>query len=112
MLISGVLVQENIDIKPYRVDHEWYIAHYPSDHYKQRYYDVPRYAFPQPLKIPYVKNKMSGKAAPKVNFKYVDPVPIEDRRCRVLKQIFYSTNITNYYSVLDWCYVVSSTCIK
>ncbi|XP_046419797.1 protein phosphatase 1 regulatory subunit 37 homolog [Neodiprion fabricii] len=84
MLVSGVLVQENIDVKPYRVDHESYLAHYPSDHYKQRYYDVPCYSHPQPLQIPYVKNKFSGKAVPKVHFKYVDPVPIEDRKYPVL----------------------------
>ncbi|XP_068991530.1 leucine-rich repeat-containing protein 34 [Neodiprion pinetum] len=84
MLVSGVLVQENIDVQPYRVDHESYLAHYPSDHYKQRYYDVPCYSHPQPLQIPYVKNKFSGKAVPKVHFKYVDPVPIEDRKYPVL----------------------------
>ncbi|XP_048505041.1 uncharacterized protein LOC105686975 [Athalia rosae] len=85
MLVSGVLVQENIDVKPYAKDHKWNLAYYPSDHYKQRYYNVPRYAFPQPLKIPYVENKMAGKAAPKVNFKYVDPVPLEERRPKVQK---------------------------
>lgn len=30
MLISRVLVQENLDIQPYQVDDKWYIAQYPG----------------------------------------------------------------------------------
>ncbi|XP_023288166.1 uncharacterized protein LOC105704107 [Orussus abietinus] len=85
MLVSGVLQQENLDVKPYKVDTKWYFAHYPADRYKHLYYEVPDYGFPQPLKLPYIKNKFKGMAKPKVNFKYVAPVPIQRRRSKLQK---------------------------
>ncbi|KAH0550681.1 hypothetical protein KQX54_020511 [Cotesia glomerata] len=42
ILESGVLEQDNLDVKPYKVDGKFYAAHYPADHYKQRYYNVPQ----------------------------------------------------------------------
>ncbi|CAD6237089.1 GSCOCG00002134001-RA-CDS [Cotesia congregata] len=40
ILKSGVLELDNLDVKPYKVDGKFYAAHYPADHYKQRYYNV------------------------------------------------------------------------
>ncbi|XP_033210485.1 uncharacterized protein LOC117168790 isoform X2 [Belonocnema kinseyi] len=85
MLLSGVLVQENLDLKPYKVDGELNFAHYPADHYKQRYYNVPSYSYPKPLRIPFIKNVFKGMEKPKVNFKYVDPVPTVSRRSKIDK---------------------------
>lgn len=88
MLLSGVLVQENIDLKPYKVDGELHFAHYPADHYKQRYYNVPLHSYPKPVRIPFIKNAFKGMEKPKVNFKYVDPVPIIHRRIKVHFSLF------------------------
>ncbi|XP_076684644.1 uncharacterized protein LOC143377350 isoform X2 [Andrena cerasifolii] len=41
MLVSQVLTQENIDVRPYRVDHKWYFARYQGDRYKKEYHDIP-----------------------------------------------------------------------
>lgn len=41
MLLSGVLVQENIDLKPYKVDDKYFVARYPIVDYKKRYFDEP-----------------------------------------------------------------------
>ncbi|XP_024943228.1 uncharacterized protein LOC107270067 isoform X2 [Cephus cinctus] len=83
MLMSGVLTQDNLDIIPYRIDGRLNLAFYPADHYKQRYYNVPVYGYPQPLRLPYICNAFKGKAMPKIRFKYFDPVPIERRRPRI-----------------------------
>lgn len=40
MLISQVLNQENIDVRPYRVDHRWYCARYEGDQCRKVFYDV------------------------------------------------------------------------
>ncbi|XP_017754461.1 PREDICTED: leucine-rich repeat-containing protein 34-like [Eufriesea mexicana] len=47
MLISQVFNQENIDIRPYRVDHTWYFARYKGDYHKREYYNVPYCLFSQ-----------------------------------------------------------------
>lgn len=41
MLTFQVLEQENIDVRPYRVDHKWYFARYEGSRCKKEYYDVP-----------------------------------------------------------------------
>lgn len=41
MLVSEVLTQENIDVRPYRVDHKWYFARYQGDRCKKEYHDIP-----------------------------------------------------------------------
>ncbi|KAG7197140.1 hypothetical protein KM043_007226 [Ampulex compressa] len=33
MLVSKVLMQEALDVKPYRINHEWYLAQYPAASY-------------------------------------------------------------------------------
>ena len=48
MLISEVLNQENIDVRPYKVDHWWYFAKYEGDRCKKKYHDVPYHLFSQP----------------------------------------------------------------
>lgn len=52
MLVSQVLSQESIDVRPYRVDHKWYFARYQGDHCKKEYYDVPYGLFSQKLSSP------------------------------------------------------------
>lgn len=52
MLISEVLNQENIDVRPYKVDHWWYFAKYEGDRCEKEYYDVSYHLFLQPPKIP------------------------------------------------------------
>ncbi|XP_043256279.1 leucine-rich repeat-containing protein 34-like [Colletes gigas] len=41
MLLSQVLNQENVDIRPYRVDHRWYLARYEGDCCRKEFYNVP-----------------------------------------------------------------------
>lgn len=48
MLISQVFNQENIDVRPYRVDHMWYFARYEGDNHKKEYYNVSYRLFSQP----------------------------------------------------------------
>ncbi|XP_076232891.1 uncharacterized protein LOC143178245 [Calliopsis andreniformis] len=47
MLESQVLNQENIDVKPYRIDHKWYFARYQDDRCKKEHYDIPYVLFSQ-----------------------------------------------------------------
>ncbi|CAK9818361.1 Leucine-rich repeat-containing protein 34 [Anthophora quadrimaculata] len=55
MLISQTLKQENIDVRPYRVDHRWYFAQYTVDFFKKEYVDVPYGLFSQVPKLPSIK---------------------------------------------------------
>nr|XP_034185128.1 uncharacterized protein LOC117606586 isoform X1 [Osmia lignaria]XP_034185129.1 uncharacterized protein LOC117606586 isoform X1 [Osmia lignaria]XP_034185130.1 uncharacterized protein LOC117606586 isoform X1 [Osmia lignaria]XP_034185131.1 uncharacterized protein LOC117606586 isoform X1 [Osmia lignaria]XP_034185132.1 uncharacterized protein LOC117606586 isoform X1 [Osmia lignaria]XP_034185133.1 uncharacterized protein LOC117606586 isoform X1 [Osmia lignaria]XP_034185134.1 uncharacterized prot len=41
MLMFQVLEQENIDVRPYRVDHKWYFARYEGSRCKKEYHDIP-----------------------------------------------------------------------
>ncbi|XP_076631810.1 uncharacterized protein LOC143346957 [Colletes latitarsis] len=40
MLLSQVLNQENVDIRPYRIDHRWYLARYEGDCCRKEFYNV------------------------------------------------------------------------
>ncbi|CAL7942400.1 unnamed protein product [Xylocopa violacea] len=40
MLISQVLEQENIDVRPYIVDHRWYFAKYEGDRCRNEYWNI------------------------------------------------------------------------
>ncbi|KAB0798060.1 hypothetical protein PPYR_09053 [Photinus pyralis] len=76
MLLSTVLVQEQIDVKLYTVDDVIYAAYYPSNHYKHRYYCVMDHGCPVELKIK--RNRMeSRKDLPhaKLNLHYYDRYP-------------------------------------
>ncbi|XP_017791103.1 PREDICTED: leucine-rich repeat-containing protein 34-like [Habropoda laboriosa] len=55
MLMSQVLQQENIDVRPYRVDHRWYFARYTGDCCKKGDVDVPYGLFSQMSKSPPVQ---------------------------------------------------------
>ncbi|XP_076757286.1 uncharacterized protein LOC143427239 [Xylocopa sonorina] len=48
MLISQVLEQENIDVRPYIVDHKWYFAKYEGDRCKNEYWNIPYKLFKKP----------------------------------------------------------------
>ncbi|KAK5646258.1 hypothetical protein RI129_004722 [Pyrocoelia pectoralis] len=76
MLLSTVLVQEQIDVKLYTVDEVIYAAYYPSNHYKHRYYCVMDHGCPVELKIKRNK-KVSGSSMPreKLNFHFYDRYP-------------------------------------
>ncbi|KAK0176639.1 hypothetical protein PV328_000756 [Microctonus aethiopoides] len=66
MLASGVLVQENLDVKPYEVDNKYYVAYYPANYYKQKYYN----AISQPMKI-YKQNNIHNEIkSSKITFTY------------------------------------------
>ncbi|XP_035741061.1 leucine-rich repeat-containing protein 34-like isoform X2 [Vespa mandarinia] len=40
ILLSKVLYQTNLDVKPYRVEDKWYCAQYPMDYSKEHFYDM------------------------------------------------------------------------
>ncbi|XP_060829948.1 uncharacterized protein LOC132914661 [Bombus pascuorum] len=48
MLISQVLDQKNIDVRPYKVDLWWHFARYEEDYCKKDYHDVPYHLSSQP----------------------------------------------------------------
>lgn len=76
MLQSGVLEQENIDVKLYTVDGILYSAYYPSDRYKHKYYCVMDHGCPIELRIK--RNKIDDEYAQpkaKVKFMYYERLP-------------------------------------
>lgn len=50
MLLSQVLNQENIDVRPYKVDHRWYFAKYEGDYYEKEN-NIPYYLSSQMQKL-------------------------------------------------------------
>ncbi|XP_076397601.1 ribonuclease inhibitor isoform X2 [Megachile rotundata] len=61
MLTFGILEQEKIDVRPYRVDHKWYFAKYEGHNYKKEYYDVPYGLFFKAPKTPAKKTRYNTK---------------------------------------------------
>ncbi|KAK9869878.1 hypothetical protein WA026_003600 [Henosepilachna vigintioctopunctata] len=55
MILSRVLHQRYIDTKLYEVDGQLQAAFYPTNHFKQQYYSVMKYGYPEFLKIKYHK---------------------------------------------------------
>lgn len=79
MLASGVLVQENLDVKPYEVDNKYYVAYYPANYYKQKYYN----GISQPMKI-YKQNSIHNEIkSSKITFTYQDSTPIKIKNSKV-----------------------------
>lgn len=81
MLLGGVLVQDQIDIKLYTVDKVLYAAYYPSNHYKHRYYSVMDHGCPLELRIK--RNKVEPDyelAQPRalIKFEHYDRLPNVD----------------------------------
>lgn len=88
MLKSGVLNQEYIDIKIYKVDEELRAAYYPANHYKHKYYCVMDHGCPIELKIK--KNKIyDDRALPRklVDFKHFDRYPPVDEKLGLAKNV-------------------------
>lgn len=77
MLAAGVLIQEHLDVKIYKVDETRYHAFYPSDHYKHRYYCVMDHGTPIELRIKRnVVEDTDPRPRPKVYFQYYDRIPM------------------------------------
>lgn len=97
MLISGTLVQKNIDVRIYYVDGKRQAAFYPSDHFKHKAYSVLDYGFPPELKI--VKRKIiqqNAKPRALLNFEYIDrypPVDLDEKDTMVNREVSVSAKI-------------------
>ncbi|KAF5282721.1 hypothetical protein FQR65_LT02718 [Abscondita terminalis] len=79
MLLSGVLVQQQIDVELYTDDDVIYAAYYPSNHYKHRYYCVLDHGCPAELRIK--RNKIVhdfAKPRALIKFRYYDRFPPVD----------------------------------
>lgn len=81
--MSGVLNQENIDVRPYRVDHRWYFARYEGERCRKEYDDV---SYGLSLKLP--KKSPPIRSGLKKYFKYTYSASTEfafkhvRRRCK------------------------------
>lgn len=76
MLLSGVLVQEQIDVKVYKVDEKFQHAFYPADRYKHKYYCVMNHGCPIELRIK--RNRVDHQYAEpraKINFQFYPRFP-------------------------------------
>ncbi|CAG9771068.1 unnamed protein product [Ceutorhynchus assimilis] len=79
LLESGVLEQNNIDVKVYYVDGKRYGAYYPTNQFTQRCYSIMEYGCPPELKIK--RNKIRHPyAQPRVliDFNFFDQYPPVD----------------------------------
>lgn len=86
MILSGVLIQEYLDVKIYEVDKVYHAAFYPSDRYKLQYYNVGDYACATELKIK--RNIVPSELdQPRelVNFKFYPRLPPIQKRAKLSK---------------------------
>lgn len=87
MLLSGVLEQENIDVKLFTVDEQLKAAYYPTNHFKHQYYSVMDHGCPVELRIR--RNEIEDEnAQPKalVNFQFYPRFPKVDDSLSLLEK--------------------------
>lgn len=81
MLMSQVLNQENIDVRPYRVDHVWHFARYEGVRCRNDYQDVPYRLYVKPPEAP-PPSVRSVRKYRKYTYDTMKEMKIEHVRCR------------------------------
>ncbi|XP_054016458.1 leucine-rich repeat-containing protein 34 [Hylaeus anthracinus] len=88
MLMSQVLNQENIDVRPYRVDHRWYIARYEGGHCRDKFYDVSYGLFTRLPSGP-VKKTRSKKTYNKYTYLETSEVHVQHSTITIVSHAFH-----------------------
>ncbi|XP_033337961.2 uncharacterized protein LOC117227102 isoform X2 [Megalopta genalis] len=99
MLISKVLNQENIDIRPYRVDHRWYIARFEGDRCKKKYQDVPYELFSRES-LPPIKKTRLKRTYYKYIYNRIDDINVQHSVVRIMSSVL----ITDHRKDCRCCY--------
>ncbi|XP_078043494.1 uncharacterized protein LOC144473476 [Augochlora pura] len=86
MLISKVLNQEDIDVRPYRVDHRWYIARFEGDRCKKKYEDVPYGLFSRES-LPAIKKIRPKRTYHKYIYNRIDDINVQQSVVRIMSSV-------------------------
>ncbi|XP_076300796.1 uncharacterized protein LOC143218980 [Lasioglossum baleicum] len=86
MLISEVLNQEDIDVRPYRVDHRWYLARFEGDRCKKKYRDVP-YSLYLQGSVPPTQQTPPKRTFYKYIYNRIDDVKVQHSAVRIVSSM-------------------------
>ncbi|XP_076652860.1 uncharacterized protein LOC143359082 [Halictus rubicundus] len=86
MLISEVLNQEDIDVRPYRVDHRWYLARFEGDRCKKKYRDIPYGLYSQAKVLP-IKQTPRKRTLYKCMYNRIDEVKVQHSAVRIMSSM-------------------------
>ncbi|XP_006607534.1 uncharacterized protein LOC102675572 isoform X2 [Apis dorsata] len=99
MLLSQVLNQENIDVRPYKVDHRWYFAKYEGDYYEKEN-NIPYYLSSQMQKLTSLKIPDSIKTC----YKYTYSTTSEIKSQHLTVSLISTKLSRNYIKDCRCCY--------